>query len=425
MKKILVLSLLLLAVAGTAQAMAVTDSITLQNCNRSDATCASFLDTSSNGQIKWGGLVAGGLRSLTNFFTDGKVGIGTLRPNSGDQSLRLDVNGAVGAKFYCDENGNHCVAGDQLGNGGGPTIGLLFNGSEGITINRNTTTSAYEFKLDPTFAQRRINGYCDVGQAISKVNQDGTVECQTVTTGATTGVSLTAGTGITLNPAKITSAGTISVNSSQVQSRVSGICTGANAVQSVNQDGTVTCVPTIGSTTNYWTLTSDGALKNNVGGAIQLNNPSGDWSYLSLTNQKGERAEVEGGQGGMFLNATKITFRVLPGYAELMTIDGSGNVVINGSLNVKGTITQNGQTINQIINNTVVNTYKIGEQCGIFTSGVTAEANIPCAGMNLYKGSGDKGEKQNFQCPAKFTLAGGDFQSPGNRYFYTCVRSAN
>jgi len=39
----------------------------------------------------------------------GEMGIGTTQPSSGgEQDLKLDVEGAVGAQYYCDEDGNNC-----------------------------------------------------------------------------------------------------------------------------------------------------------------------------------------------------------------------------------------------------------------------------------------------------------------------------
>ena len=39
------------------------------------------------------------------------VGIGTMSPSTGgEQDLKLDVEGAVGAQYYCDKDGNNCVA---------------------------------------------------------------------------------------------------------------------------------------------------------------------------------------------------------------------------------------------------------------------------------------------------------------------------
>jgi len=39
---------------------------------------------------------------------DGDVGINTTSPSSGEQNLKLDVHGAIGADFYCDKEGNNC-----------------------------------------------------------------------------------------------------------------------------------------------------------------------------------------------------------------------------------------------------------------------------------------------------------------------------
>jgi len=122
----------LFLVATPAFAVAIDDSITPQNCDRSNPACAQFVDTTSTGQIKWGGFVAGGLRSLTNLFVDGKLGVGTLRPSTGEQVLKVDVEGAVGARYYCDENGNHCVAGNALGTGEVTNITNIINGGDSL-----------------------------------------------------------------------------------------------------------------------------------------------------------------------------------------------------------------------------------------------------------------------------------------------------
>jgi len=51
------------------------------------------------------------------------VAIGSALPNTGgDRRLLLDVEGAMGATHYCDEEGNNCVAAADLASGGGGAV---------------------------------------------------------------------------------------------------------------------------------------------------------------------------------------------------------------------------------------------------------------------------------------------------------------
>ena len=65
-----------------------------------------------------------------NAYIDQLLGIGTQSistgtdPSPDGQALSLDVEGAVGASYYCDQDGNNCVAGDALG-GGSDTLSNL------------------------------------------------------------------------------------------------------------------------------------------------------------------------------------------------------------------------------------------------------------------------------------------------------------
>ena len=51
--------------------------------------------------------------------SDGKVGISDTTP---DGTLKLDVEGQVGATEYCDQNGANCILAGALGGGGGTTL---------------------------------------------------------------------------------------------------------------------------------------------------------------------------------------------------------------------------------------------------------------------------------------------------------------
>ena len=58
---------------------------------------------------------------------------------------------------------------------------------------------------------------------------------------ATVSIAVAPGSGLTATPSPLTNTGTLGTDFSTLQKRVSGACTGAQAIQAVNQDGTVSC----------------------------------------------------------------------------------------------------------------------------------------------------------------------------------------
>src|SRR3989338_9665794 len=73
----------------------------------------------TSNQVKDGGLGLNALSVFGNGYFQDNVGIGTVSPSTGgEQDLKLDVEGAIGAKYYCDENGNNCSSA-PFGGGGG------------------------------------------------------------------------------------------------------------------------------------------------------------------------------------------------------------------------------------------------------------------------------------------------------------------
>ena len=98
-------------------------------------------------------------------------------------------------------------------------------------------TGTIDLGLDPAAIQKRISGNCPANQAIDAVAQDGSVGCKGTGTGTVTSVG--AGTGLTGGP--ITSSGSLAVDTSVVQQRLSQNCSGGGAITDINVNGTVNC----------------------------------------------------------------------------------------------------------------------------------------------------------------------------------------
>lgn len=96
--------------------------------------------------------------------------------------------------------------------------------------------------IDAGQVQRRVATNCAAGSSIRSIAQDGTVTCETDDGGAGGGgtvTSVVAGSG--LNGGTITTSGTLSVNTSTIQARVTGECPNGQFIRQIQQTGQVAC----------------------------------------------------------------------------------------------------------------------------------------------------------------------------------------
>ena len=109
----------------------------------------------------------------------------------------------------------------------------------GTGLSGGGSTGAVSLSVDTTAVQRRVVGSCAAGQAIRAIASDGTVTCEIDdnTGGDITGIAAGAG----LSGGGSSGNVALSVDTTQVQSRVGGMCPTGQAIRAIGIDGTVTC----------------------------------------------------------------------------------------------------------------------------------------------------------------------------------------
>lgn len=109
--------------SATAQNNTCTGNTVPHSYNYCTGAPTSCIVSNTGAVSKFAG--TGQTQIVTDMFHDSNsnFGVGTSTPSTGTigspQTLKFDVEGALGAQYYCDEDGNNCIAGDSIGSGGG------------------------------------------------------------------------------------------------------------------------------------------------------------------------------------------------------------------------------------------------------------------------------------------------------------------
>jgi hypothetical protein len=93
-------------------------------------------------------------------------------------------------------------------------------------------------QINPAQVQRRVATSCGSGSAISVINEDGSVSCQS-TGGTITGITPSSGSGLT--GGGTTGSVSLGTDLNVLQKRIGGTCPTGSSISTVNVDGTVAC----------------------------------------------------------------------------------------------------------------------------------------------------------------------------------------
>jgi len=153
------LDVLNMSIASTSISGSASSVFTINSANNTadteDSTLAFYRGTvSPSAMLTWDSTAK---RFDLNFplytesndiLTLGRVGIGTTTFASGQQSVKLEVAGAVGANYYCDANGNNCV---NVSNGWG---------TEGRFMGTTTVVTNGSFATSTLIGYQAANQHC-------------------------------------------------------------------------------------------------------------------------------------------------------------------------------------------------------------------------------------------------------------------------
>jgi len=172
-------------------------------CPDSTPGCNVPINEGVVAQVKRAGLGLWG-----RFYTKDKASIGLDDPTTMTSSLKLQVNGKVGADAYCDQAGNNCIIPPGGADGGlwraVPNTQMIENANNGkVRINGKIIIAGGKPAAGKVLAAQDDTGVarwryvselippstqvasCPSGQAIQSINADGNPTCVNLTTKTT------------------------------------------------------------------------------------------------------------------------------------------------------------------------------------------------------------------------------------------------
>ena len=193
----------------------------------------------------------------------------------------IEALGFVSSTLMCLNS--DCIGAWPVGGGGDITAvnagtGLTGGGASGdVTVNADTT-----------YLQRRVSGTCAVGNAIRVIAEDGTVTCEATAGGGGDITDVLQGAGLSVtNPGGPQP--TVGIDETYTQRRVASTCPAGQAINTINQDGTITCEPAgVGDIT---------AVLATIGGGLSGGGSSGDVALSIDYNEAQKRVTGTCGAG--------------------------------------------------------------------------------------------------------------------------------